>query len=235
LTFHRPSIQALPVERSIGWVLMAGLLACTAPSSTGTRSPGRNADNYLRWVAFEVPINEHVLLRWPERKMPLRVYFPRPPEGLFEDPEAIYDSVRAGIVDWSGVAGPDLPSFVFVGDQGDADIPIVWEEAPDGDWYIAHCAYDVNVMSRRFGVSRILITGRWSADQVATPTEVYRVVLHEMGHALGLGGHSPQQGDIMYGSINRSGDSLSARDRATLQALYARPIGKRVVGARSDR
>ena len=57
-----------------------------------------------------------------------------------------------------------------------------------------------------------------------------------MGHALGLGGHSPDPGDAHYRSTLRTAISdLSERDRATLRALYERPIGTRIVAARRSR
>ena len=207
-----------------------GVAACA--SGDGSRA---DEDTYIKWVAFEVPINETVLLRWSKRQMPLRVFLPPPPEEMFEDPGAIYDSVRDGVLDWAGVAGPNLPDFVFVDVVGDADIPIIWASEPDGDWYIAYCAYDIQPFARRFGVSRILITARWGDGQVADLHDVYATVLHEMGHALGLGGHSPHPEDIMYKSTSGTAASgLSSRDRATLTLLYERPIGARIVGARGE-
>jgi hypothetical protein len=216
----------------IPWVLL--ITAC-ATGASDTR-PLRDQETYLRWVAFEVPINDYVLLRWPKRKMPLRVYLPRPPEGLFPDAAAVQDSVRGGVLDWTDVAGEGLPRFEFVASAGEADIPIIWAAEPDGNWYIAHCAYDVRPLSRRFGVSRIVVTGRGAGGRPADLHDLYAVVLHEMGHALGLGGHSPIPGDIMYRSVSATATAgLSDRDRATLTALYALPIGKRVAGARRDR
>ena len=58
------------------------------------------------------------------------------------------------------------------------------------------------------------------------------IFVHEMGHALGLGGHSPDPSDVMYKSVGAATEP-SARDRETLRLLYARPIGKTVVGPRS--
>jgi tetratricopeptide (TPR) repeat protein len=54
------------------------------------------------------------------------------------------------------------------------------------------------------------------------------VLLHEVGHALGLLGHSPNPNDVMaVAYYNRAGSQaklqLSAADKATLQALYAQP------------
>jgi predicted Zn-dependent protease len=61
-----------------------------------------------------------------------------------------------------------------------------------------------------------------------------------MGHALGLGGHSPNPEDLMYGFIDTQAPAagseepgeLTARDRETLRLLYRRPMGARVSGAR---
>ena len=219
-------------QQIIGLLAAATLLLACAAQVAGPQK----GENYLRWATFEVPVNEHVLLRWPDQKMPLRVHLPAPPTGLFGDPQAIFDSVRDGVLDWTDAAGPGIPSFVFVDSAGDADIPIVWAEKPDGDWYIAFCAWDIRPLARRFGVSHILVTGRWGDAHEADLHDVYATVLHEMGHALGIGGHSPDRGDIMYRSASQTATSgLSERDRATLAALYTRPIGSRVAGGRGGR
>jgi predicted Zn-dependent protease len=141
----------------------------------------------------------------------------------------MFESTRDGVLDWTDTVEPGLPSFEFVDTPGEADIPIVWATEPDGDWYLAHCVYDINLRQRRFGVARILIAARrgaWTADI----HDVHRVMLHEMGHALGLR-HSPVEGDLMYGG--GGGLGIGDRDRNTLRKLYERPIGSPVAGARS--
>lgn len=186
-------------------------------------------DTYIRAVAFQVPGNETVLLRWPEKKMPLRVYLGPPPEGLFADAKPVEEAVRRGVLDWTDVVKKGVPSFKFVESIGDADIPIVWTKEPDGHWNVARCVWNIQPFARRFGVSRIWVTGRWT-HRLASPEDIYRVVLHEMGHALGLAGHSSDPGDIMFGPA--LAQSLSERDKDTLKELYSRPIGSRITGAR---
>lgn len=207
------------------WLALLGFLAIgVAPGVRAEESDG----DYLRDVTFELPGHQRVLLRWPLDKMPLRVYLPSPPDGFFPDTEAILDSVRGGITDWTDVAAPGVPSFAFVDDPGRADIRIRWAETPIGDYYVAYCAYELNLYTRRFGVEHILVTGRWQDGRLADLHDVHRVMLHEVGHALGLGGHSDDPGDIMYGrSASEPVHALSARDRATLRALYERPNGSR--------
>lgn len=215
------------MSRAAALALLAGVLACEAPGPSSVE-----AEHYLRYVAFERRGREAVLLRWKRREMPLRIHLPAPPPGLVEEPEGVREVVRRGVTEWAGVAGPGLPRFRFVGSAGEADIPIVWEESPSGDWYVAHCIYAQTSIAGRFGVERVLVTTRWRGERV--PREIlYLVVLHEMGHALGLGGHSPHPGDIMYGERSDAlPQGLSPRDRETLRRLYTSPLGKRVGGAR---
>jgi hypothetical protein len=61
---------------------------------------------------------------------------------------------------------------------------------------------------------------RW---QIGANTDVYSVVLHEAGHALGLV-HTDNPFDVMY-PYYRLGKQLSSGDIATVQALYGAPAG----------
>jgi hypothetical protein len=200
-------------------------------AALGCAGPAADADHYLRYTAWETAGHDWVLLRWQTREMPLAVHLPPPPAGMVRDPEAVLDAVRDGFSDWTDAAGPGLPSFRFVDGPGAADIPVVWETEPSGDWYIAHCVLDIHERQQRFGVTRILVLARQDGRENSLDA-LYQTMLHEVGHALGLR-HSPRQGDIMYRSIGGA-DGLSARDRETLRRLYALPIGQRVSGARTS-
>ncbi len=83
-----------------------------------------DAPDYLSFVAFEAPGHEHVLLRWLVRDMPLKVYVPRPPGSFFPDSDEILDATRRAVVDWSGSASEELPTFLFVDSAAEADVPI---------------------------------------------------------------------------------------------------------------
>jgi predicted Zn-dependent protease len=211
-------------------VAFAVVLLASVGCASGDRRP--DGPNYVKYVSFEMPGNEDVLLRWSKRHMPLAVYLARPDPNHFEDPDALFDVVRDGIVDWENAAGPGIPSFEFVDDQGDADIPIQWETDLAGAWFIGHCVYDIDVMTRRFGVAHIVVTGKVREGVDADPDQVYATMLHEVGHALGLGGHSPDPADVMYRHGTSLQSELTERDRETLRLLYERPSGRRLIGAR---
>ena len=50
-----------------------------------------------------------------------------------------------------------------------------------------------------------------------------RLVVHEMGHVLGILSHSPDRSDIMWAGPDLP-PAPSARDRSTLRALYMTPV-----------
>lgn len=73
-----------------------------------------------------------------------------------------------------------------------------------------------------FKVNIILVLESDGTIDELTQKEVRAVCLHELGHALGLWGHSPYEGDINYAIV--SAQHPSERDINTLRKLYNTPI-----------
>ncbi|WP_448574314.1 matrixin family metalloprotease [Trichothermofontia sp.] len=60
-----------------------------------------------------------------------------------------------------------------------------------------------------------------SPHQPATFTQA--TARHELGHALGIWGHSPDPGDVLYYAQVRQPPPISARDLNTLKRIYEQP------------
>ncbi len=67
------------------------------------------------------------------------------------------------------------------------------------------------------GATEVSVIIRLDVAAMASQAVLESVVLHEMGHALGIGGHSIETADIMFG--NPTARVLSDRDVRTLQFL----------------
>jgi len=70
-------------------------------------------------------------------------------------------------------------------------------------------------------VLTVSIVVRVDMTTTATQALLDALVAHEMGHAVGIGGHSPQTSDLMYSRPTVS--APTDRDRATLRNVLGRP------------
>lgn len=128
----------------------------------------------------------------------------------------IFGEFRGALVDDSSTAdvlvtvGPDTPP---------AGVP---DDAPAA---LGACSgateFDVTANQGLAGPFRIALTwdARFPNQDVVNCLE--RVTVHEVGHAIGIFGHSPDDDDLM--NANPRVRSLSPRDRATAEILYHTP------------
>ncbi|HEU4630842.1 MAG TPA: hypothetical protein VFS08_13910 [Gemmatimonadaceae bacterium] len=79
---------------------------------------------------------------------------------------------------------------------------------------------------RAGGGGRVKIAIVVQRDAVGQPGQLEAVVTHELGHALGIGGHSTAAGDVMYTDPHAA--RPSARDAATLRYVLHQPAAVRL-------
>ena len=208
--------------------------------------------NYLPFMAHRMELaskNEDVLVfcRWDEDRLPLAVHV-EPPRILPElqsefdpqEPEVFVEAAWRALENWQESVG-GVPTFRRAASWTEADlrIELMGERGPapqDGVQVLGttSLARACRVQGRSLVQNRLDVTFRvpvirlYLADQygLLLPDQIERNVLHEIGHALGMKGHSPIPADLMYEvARDRRVSKLSRQDTNSFRTLYAIPNG----------
>lgn len=150
--------------------------------------------------------------RWT--RIPVRVHVP------MNTPENWKVPLDTAVRKWSQY----LPTIIAPAHE-QADIEIGW---------INHLAprqlgiTNLEIFNGRPRVTVYLLRPNYYPPDISE-RKLEQVAIHELGHALGLFGHSPNPGDIMY-PLDASGKAgamkgtgISARDITTLRRIYSSP------------
>lgn len=179
-----------------------------------------SANNYLTDVTRQGSFT------WPLNQMPLRVYI-EDGTGTPGYRDGYQDYIRRAFNEWQAISNSKL-TWVEVNSPGDANIVCSWtaDARPKGSGVEAGETRTTIQRNAFFPNGRILsahvmvltdLFGRSFSN-----ADIYKTCLHEIGHALGLQGHSDTTSDIMYPVLNSAQTTyLKERDRDTLLALYA--------------
>ncbi len=171
--------------------------------------------------------------RWPDWKMPLKVYI-EPGSTNLHGYKSIYDSMlRQAFKDWERSSSKKA-QFIFVNRKEAADIECYfsrWASRTLG-YYHDPGEGGITIESRYPGVlSHVVLMFRTTEHEGTLPRTdnmVMSTFRHEVAHALGVDGHSCNPNDVMFATIpfsDRAVD-ISDRDRRTLEKIYAKPISR---------
>lgn len=182
-----------------------------------TQSGISTADDYLADVTAQG------MLRWPSERMPLRVYI-SPGQGVYAYKDDFERILRQAFDDWAHVSNSRV-GFVFVNDPSKCDIECTWTSDARKFNNSAE-AGETRVFTNQAGIIRgtiKLLTIPLSPDLPLTENRMRVICLHEIGHVLGLAGHTTNPDDIMFysSSVSDRFKSLSPRDGNTLMRLYS--------------
>ncbi len=161
-------------------------------------------------------------MRFPAARIPVKVYIEdgskvpgfRPDfVSLIKESFALWEASLSSKIRFEFVTTPDASIVCrFTNDRSQMQSP-----TEDGQTIVVPDASGIASATITF------LTVGPSKMPVVTENYFKRIALHEIGHAIGIGGHSPNQTDVMFAAIYPEDKPalLSIRDRATALTLYA--------------
>lgn len=160
-------------------------------------------------------------MRWTF--MPLKVYIA--PMKFYSKQGEDYKyrgMVKQALETWQKASGGKV-SFKIVPTLLESNVNIEWKRVDRQA--LGYCAFQYDPNNRLYSAEvQIGLTEGLVHAQYMDEDEVYHTILHEIGHALGLG-HSPYKTDIMYTPHQKGIKTLSKNDKLTLKWLYILPQG----------
>jgi tetratricopeptide (TPR) repeat protein len=162
---------------------------------------------------------------WSKSQMPLKVFIENG-DGVPGYQKYYRDELNKAFDAWSD-AVPDLVSFAFVDSKPNANIVVHWAPVVQSFKNIEEGGIcQVTEGSRLNELSSTDVTIRTLASdshKELSPAFISIISLSMIGHALGVGGFSPNEQDIIYPGLflNSKRQAITARDIATVRKLYA--------------
>lgn len=164
------------------------------------------------------------LERWNPKSFPLKVYM----QGAANIPQVYVQEVKNAFATWEASTN-GFVKFVYTNSPEAADYKCIFaanlknrncDEKGAGTAAYQYFTYnkDGNIEYSIVEFSPFACNGQpWPAESF------YSTALHEIGHGLGLRGHSTDSNDLMYpvGNGSRERGKISDADMTTLRAIYS--------------
>ena len=158
------------------------------------------------------------LVRWPSNCFPLKFY--AAPFRWYKNPADKQDymtMVKDALDIWSYVT-KGVVKFEYVDKLMDSQVNLDWRRVDRKA--LGYCEYSYDKMGRLYSAEvQIGLSDGIIHQKYMKKEEVLHTILHEIGHALGLG-HSPNPDDIMYTPHRYGVVGLSQGDVETIKWLY---------------
>jgi tetratricopeptide (TPR) repeat protein len=168
-------------------------------------------DNYLTYVLYRGKV-----IHFSTDKMPLKVFI-SDGRGVPGWNSGLKQSVNYAMRAWQS-ASHGRVYFSQVYNEANADIVVRWRKNfSDGILGVS----PLQTVGDTIVQSDVNLATYYPDRNAPIPFEDLKsIAVHELGHAIGLRGHSPNPDDIMFFSKTRQANTLSARDINTIGMLY---------------
>lgn len=169
------------------------------------------------------------LARWPKNKLPLKVYL-TPADDIHNYRDTYRQAIISSFNDWIKASNYRL-SWRLVTKKADANIVCKWVSKPGElpvhkhreqgitNTLTFHSSNNDELWIEKAEIT--ICTSNISTHRALKNDDVFNVSRHEVGHALGILGHSNSKTDIMYPTMSKKLMSVSMRDTGTVNHLYA--------------
>ncbi len=176
--------------------------------------------NYIEQTPYDSKI-----IRWDIASFPLKVYIDFPSNDKL--PDYYREEISKALNQWETSSG--FLKFTFTQKAKEAQIVIKFLPLPENNCVGRVCKYVVAFTEPTIKVDmlkKMTITlydkdayGNYFSDK-----ELYNTILHEIGHALGIMGHSYSTDDLMYMSNEEQQNNIYTRFRSSFQYISAKDI-----------
>ncbi len=213
IEWYQKYLELRPNDLSVRQTLASVIAQSKQPASE------KFGPDYLR----EATAGE--LNRWPKSQTTITVFFDRNTKVPGVRPEFI-GILRDCLTEWSHALGGTI-TFAESTLERNADLVCRWVYQP-------RQGRDNLLLNERGNASLTALRGQISHATIKLLTApslvggdvseeiIRKTCLHEIGHALGIAGHSPNNNDVMFYLVESPTVSshLSERDRATIRKMY---------------
>ena len=159
--------------------------------------------------------------RWTKDKMPLKVFIASG-EKVANYSDEYKKILKESFMQWQEKT-EQLVRFEFIDDATKSDIECYWTDDPDRVLFWGeggHCATFDAAAGRQH--CEIVFLTQSVAKKPVRSKSMRAFTLHEIGHALGIAGHSNNPEDIMYAiATTRKEPGVSDADSKTLKLVYS--------------
>lgn len=175
---------------------------------------------------------EGQILRWDAKKFPLKVYIKN---NSTSAPQYFVSTIQQAFLQWQQ-SSSNLVSFQFTDDENQANIVVSINPSTDMEkcdsenckYTIAYTTPDID--GDLLKKMNIFFYDSNNLGQPFSQKEIYNTALHEIGHSLGIMGHSFNKDNLMYMETEQDNSyfnqlrsdfmSISQVDLNTLNLLY---------------